>query len=65
MKLVVKWSVHKKGGHLSHACRPGRHFLRGLFGLISQFRRQDHMNRLNSAFWSGCMCLRLHGAVSP
>ena len=40
-------------GHLNHACkvvRPGRRFLRGIFGQISQFGRQDHMIRLNTAF---------------
>lgn len=39
-------------GHLNHACkvvRPGR-FLRGIFGLISQFGRRDHTIRLNAAF---------------
>ena len=58
-ELVAMWKRRKVctkrdlAGHLSHACkviRPGRRFLRGLFGLISQFRRQDHMIRLNSAF---------------
>ena len=60
--LVAKWRKRKcctkrelqsLAGHLSHACkvvRPGRRFLRGVFGLISQFRRQDHRIRLNAAF---------------
>ena len=41
--------------HLNHACkvvRPGRKFLRGVFGLFSQFRRHDHQIRLNAAFWT-------------
>ena len=32
--------------YLNHACkvvRPGRRFLRGVFGLLSQFRKRDHM----------------------
>lgn len=52
-KVCTKKELQSLSGHLSHACkviRPGRRFLRGLFGLISQFRRQDHMIRLNSAF---------------
>ena len=60
--LVAKWRKRKcctkrelqsLAGHLSHACkvvRPGRRFLRGVFGLISQFGRQDHRIRLNGAF---------------
>ena len=60
--LVAKWRKRKcctkrelqsLAGHLSHACkvvRLGRRFLRGVFGLISQFRRQDHRIRLNAAF---------------
>jgi len=60
--LVAKWRKRKcctkkelqsLAGHLSHACkvaRPRRRFLRGVFGLISQFRRQDHRIRLNAAF---------------
>ena len=51
-KVCTKRELQSLAGHLSHACkviRPGRCFLRGLFGLISQFRRQDHMIRLNSA----------------
>ena len=41
-KVCTKKELQSLSGHLSHACkviRPGRHFLRGLFGLISQFRR--------------------------
>ena len=40
-------------GYLNHACkviRPGQRFLRGVFGLLSQFHKQDHMISLNSAF---------------
>ena len=52
-KACTKKELQSLAGHLSHACkviRPGRRFLRGLFGLIAQFRRRDHMIRLNSAF---------------
>ena len=61
-KLVAKWGkqdgckkheLESLAGHLSHACkvvRPGRHFLRGIFGLLSRFRRQDDPIRLNAAF---------------
>ena len=52
-KVCTKKELQSLAGHLNHACkviRPGRCFLRGLFDLISQFRRQDHMIRLNSAF---------------
>lgn len=60
-KLVASWRKRKcckkrelqsLAGHLSHACkvvRPGRRFLRGLFGFLSGFQRQDHMLRLNAA----------------
>jgi len=60
--LVAKWRKRKcctkrelqsLAGHLSHACkvvRLERRFPRGVFGLISQFRRQDHRIRLNAAF---------------
>ena len=47
------WEDQSLAGHLNHACKvvwPGRRFLRGIFGLISQFRKQDHMIRLNAAF---------------
>ena len=61
-KMVARWRTRKActkrelqslAGHLNHACkvvRPGRRFLRGLFGLISQFGRRDHMIRLSSSF---------------
>ena len=61
-ELVARWRTRKSctkrelqslAGHLNHACkviRPGRRFLRGVFGLLSQFHRQDHMIRLNAAF---------------
>ena len=53
-RLVMKWQTHSSctkkqlqsfAGHLSHACkvvRPGRRFLRGIFGLLSQFHRSVH-----------------------
>ena len=61
-ELVAKWRRRKActkrelqslAGHLNHACkviRPGRRFLRGVFGLLSQFHKRDHMIRLNAAF---------------
>ena len=61
-ELVALWRVRKGcrkrdlqslAGHLSHACkvvRPGRRFLRGIFGLLSQFRRKDHFVRQNASF---------------
>ncbi len=61
-ELVSKWRKRKSctkkelqslAGHLSNACkvvRPGRRFLRGVFGLLSLFQREDHMIRLSAAF---------------
>lgn len=52
-KGCSKRELQSLAGHLNHACkvvRPGRRFLRGIFGLISQFGRRDHMIRLNAAF---------------
>ena len=61
-ELVALWRVRKGcrkrdylslAGYLSHACKvvmPGRRFLRGIFGLLSQFRRKDHYVRLSSSF---------------
>ena len=61
-KLVANWrkrsgcrkrELESLAGHLSHACkvvRPGRRFLRGIFGLLSCFRRRDHPIRLNASF---------------
>lgn len=52
-RACTKRDLQSLVGHLNHACkviRPGRRFLRGIFGLLSQFRRKDHMIRLNSAF---------------
>ena len=52
-KGCSKRELQSLAGYLNHACkvvRPGRRFLRGIFGLISQFGRQDHMIRLNAAF---------------
>ena len=58
-KLVASWrkrtgckkrELESLAGHLSHACkvvRPGRRFLRGIFGL---FRRRNHPIRLNASF---------------
>ena len=39
-KVCTKKELQSLAGHLSHACkviRPGRRFLRGMIGLISQF----------------------------
>lgn len=73
-ELVEKWRRRKAcqkrelqslAGYLCHACkvvRPGRRFLRGVFSLLSQFRRDDHVIRLNAAFradlewWHACIC---------
>ena len=52
-KACTKRDLQSLAGHLNHACkviRPGRRFLRGVFGLLSQFHRRYHMIRLNSAF---------------
>lgn len=49
----TKQELQSLARHLSHVCKvvsPGRHFLRGIFGLLSQFRKQDQMIRLNAAF---------------
>lgn len=61
-EMVKQWR-HRKScrkrdlqvlvGHLNHACKvicPGRRFLRGIFGLLSQFGRKDHLIRLNREF---------------
>ena len=88
--MVAKWSRRKVctkrelqslAGYLSHACkvvRPGRRFLGGVFGLISQFRRQNHMVRLNAEFradlewwhvfvgsWNGVSMMLKERACSP
>ena len=61
-ELVEKWRLRKAytkqelqslAGYLNDACkviRPGRRFLRGVFGLLSKFERTDHMIWLNAAF---------------
>ena len=54
-KCCTKRELQSLAGHLNHACkvvRPGRRFLRGVFGLLSQFRGPDHQIRLNAAFWA-------------
>ena len=67
--------------HLNHACkvvRPGRRFLRGIFGLLSQFRKHNHMIRLNAGFradlewwytfvgaWNGVSMMRREEVLSP
>ena len=68
-ELVALWRVRKGcrkrnlqslAGYLSHACkvvRPGRRLLRGIFGLLSQFRRKDHFVRLTSSFQADLECL--------
>ncbi len=53
----MKRELQSLAGHLSHACkvvRPGRRFLRGVFGLLSLFRKRNHLVRLSGAFreWS-------------
>ena len=52
-KGCTKRELKSLAGYLNHACkvtRPGHRFLRGVFGLLSQFHKQDHMIRLNTAF---------------
>ena len=51
--MCRKRDLQVLAGHLNHACkviRPGRRFLRGIFGLLSQFERKDHPIRLNREF---------------
>ena len=72
-ELVALWRVRKGcrkrdlqslASCLSHVCkvvRPCRRFLRGMLGLLSQFRQKDHFVRLNSSFradleWLPCIC---------
>ena len=56
-KACTKRDLQSLAGHLNHACkviRPGRRFLRGVFGLLSQFHRRDHMNsafRADMEWW--------------
>ena len=41
-------------GHLSNAgkvVRPGRRFLKGIFGLLTQIRWKNQFVRLNASFW--------------
>ena len=55
-KSCKKRDLQVLAGHLNHACkviRPGRRFLRGIFGLLSQFGRKDHPIRLNREFRAG------------
>ena len=52
-KTCTKRDLQSLAGHLNHACKvitPGRRFLRGVFVLLSQCHRRDHVIRLNSAF---------------
>ena len=52
-KTCTKRDLQSLAGHLNHACkviRPGRRFLRGIFGLLSQFHKRDHPIRMNAAF---------------
>ena len=89
-ELVEKWRRKKTcskrelqslAGHLNHACKvikPGRRFLRGVFGLLSQFHRRDHWIRLNAAFradmewwhvfarsWNGLSLMRDRDSSAP
>ena len=52
-KCCTKRDLQSLAGHLSHACkvvRPGKRFLRGIFGLLSLFKKKSHVIRLNGAF---------------
>ena len=80
-KACTKRELQSLAGYLNHACkviRPGRRFLRGVFGLLSRFERTDHMIRLNAAFradmewwhvfaekWNGVSMLRNVAFQSP
>ena len=80
-KACTKRELQSLAGYLNHACkviRPGRRFLRGVFGLLSRFERIDHMIRLNAAFradmewwhvfaekWNGVSMLRNVAYQSP
>lgn len=58
-KSCSKRELQSLAGHLNHACkviRPGRRFVREVFGLLSQFERQDHMIRLNASFRADMEC---------
>ncbi len=62
----MKRELQSLASHLSHACkvvRPGRRFLRGVFGLLSLFRKRNHLVRLSGAFreWS---CVFAESGVS-
>ncbi len=49
-KSCRKQDLQVLASHLNHACkviRPGRRFLRGIFGLLSQFGRKEYPIRLN------------------
>ena len=73
-ELVASWRKRKRcrkrelqslAGYLNHACkvvRPGRRFLSGIFRLLSQFGRRDHMIRLG-LIWNGGMLLWGTGMV--
>ena len=79
-KLVVKWrkrdgcekrELESLAGHLSHACkvvRPGRRSLRGIFGLLSCFRRRDHpvLSQCGIPCRSGmvaCLCVLMEWGI--
>ena len=80
-KVCTKKELRSLAGHLSNACkvvRPGRRFLRGIFGLLSQFQRRDHHIRLNAGFradlewwhnfvtsWNGISMMQREGLLSP
>ncbi len=80
-KSCTRHELESLVGHLCHACkvvRPGRRFLRGMFGLLSLFRRQLHPIRLSKAFkadlewwyvflesWNGVSMLRERRLQGP
>ena len=80
-KACTKRELQSLAGYLNHACkviRPGRRFLRGVFGLLSRFERTDHIIRLNAGFradmewwhvfagkWNGVSMLRNMAFQSP
>ena len=80
-KACTKQELQLLAGYLNHACKViklGHRFLRGVFGLLSRFKRTDHIIRLNTAFradmewwhvfvekWNGVSMLRVIAFQSP
>ena len=57
-KCCTKRELQSLAGHLNHACkvvRPGWRFLRGVFGLLSQFRRLRRVKDWVQLFCARCL----------